>query len=933
MVTSSTFTAVSSRILVPEGEYAIANYTLSTPLEGAVQLKASISGWDATVGVDTLGFDVSTDNGVTWVPVPNSGLFTLDMGATGFGLRTHVAADSLAEQPESFVLVAHQTDNTPYLHNSWWSQTQVQIKDASSPSVGAIRATISAQYAVMSADEGQSAEATFNLSAALVQATDINVAVVGWGAVLGTDFSGFQYRSGTAAVWKSVPSSGRLTLEAGLTGFQLRTQFLTDTTTPEVGESVVFVVSQAADSTQLTDSWWVQTQVRINDAGSLPIQPPSTAQWVMPGVDPLHGKELWVSDGTTVGTHLLQDINPGLAGSNTSELTALGNGQAVFSAYDPLNGSELWVTDGTVAGTRLVVDAIPGVNGPAPVELTGMGDGKVVYRAYDEVNGFELWVTDGTAGGTGMLKNIHTGGSASGNPVGLTPLGQGRVVFAAGSAAYGRELWVTDGTPDGTQLVKDINPGASHSLVEQIAALGGGKAVFSATDGAIGQELWVTDGTETGTLLVKDIAEGLGSSSPKEITALGNGRAVFRADTVANGAELWVTDGTSGGTQLLVDIFAGATGSDPQYITALGNGLAVFYARDPVSGYEPWVTDGTLAGTRLVREMVSGTNGVYPTTFSALGQGRALFLVNDGGHYAVWMTDGSTAGTVAAPSTYANWSEAAKLASDIPAATSARITEATASQTATEGSYVAAQFNLSDPLATDAQVIVYLHGWSAIRDMDTQGFEYSTNGGNWTSVPATWQVTIPAGAAGVQLRTFLVADNVTESPESLVFIVQQVSSNLAGSWWVTSAATVIDPLPHTVTGTLGPDYFVGSSGQDVFTIPMGTSTGMAGQFDTITGLGAGDVISLPVSVNRYNFSTVQVLDFPDEAGLLVELAKLAGTGFPGGAGAVVKIVSGPDAYLVADANGNGRIDIGNATDPDLFIRVVGGAALGVDALI
>ena len=203
MTTSSTLTAVSSRILIPEGEHAVATYTLSTSAGGAVQLKAFIGGWDATVGVDTTGLKLSTDAGASWVPVAANGLFTLDAGATGFALRTRVAPDSLSELPESFVLVAHQTNPNPYLHNSWWSQTQVQIQDASLPPVSAARATLTAQYAVMSADEGQSAEATFNLSAALAQATGGDVAVVGWGAV---PDSSFQYRLGTAGAWLDVPT-------------------------------------------------------------------------------------------------------------------------------------------------------------------------------------------------------------------------------------------------------------------------------------------------------------------------------------------------------------------------------------------------------------------------------------------------------------------------------------------------------------------------------------------------------------------------------------------------------------------------------------------------------------------------------------------------------------------------------------------------------
>ncbi|WP_413467324.1 ELWxxDGT repeat protein [Pleurocapsa sp. FMAR1] len=38
-----------------------------------------------------------------------------------------------------------------------------------------------------------------------------------------------------------------------------------------------------------------------------------------------NGRELWVSDGTTEGTQLVKDINPGGDGSNPSNLTEFNN--------------------------------------------------------------------------------------------------------------------------------------------------------------------------------------------------------------------------------------------------------------------------------------------------------------------------------------------------------------------------------------------------------------------------------------------------------------------------------------------------------------------------------------------------------------------------------------------------------------------------------
>src|SRR3954449_10686810 len=71
--------------------------------------------------------------------------------------------------------------------------------------------------------------------------------------------------------------------------------------------------------------------------------------------DGVHGRELWVSDGTNASTTLVRDIDVGAADSRATELTALGN-QVFFVADDGKTGLELWKSDGTAAGTMLVKD-------------------------------------------------------------------------------------------------------------------------------------------------------------------------------------------------------------------------------------------------------------------------------------------------------------------------------------------------------------------------------------------------------------------------------------------------------------------------------------------------------------------------------------------------------------------------------------------------
>jgi ELWxxDGT repeat protein len=62
------------------------------------------------------------------------------------------------------------------------------------------------------------------------------------------------------------------------------------------------------------------------------------------------GVELWISDGTSAGTHELKDIVPGSSGSYPYGLTSAGN-HVLFSADTSPNGFNLWTSDGTAAGT------------------------------------------------------------------------------------------------------------------------------------------------------------------------------------------------------------------------------------------------------------------------------------------------------------------------------------------------------------------------------------------------------------------------------------------------------------------------------------------------------------------------------------------------------------------------------------------------------
>src|SRR5947209_17134891 len=71
-----------------------------------------------------------------------------------------------------------------------------------------------------------------------------------------------------------------------------------------------------------------------------------------------NGAELWVTDGTPGGAHLVKDINSGTVSSGPFNLFN-ANGLLFFDANDGVHGPELWISNGTNAGTTLLKDINP----------------------------------------------------------------------------------------------------------------------------------------------------------------------------------------------------------------------------------------------------------------------------------------------------------------------------------------------------------------------------------------------------------------------------------------------------------------------------------------------------------------------------------------------------------------------------------------------
>lgn len=360
------------------------------------------------------------------------------------------------------------------------------------------------------------------------------------------------------------------------------------------------------------------------------------------GIDDVaHGPSLWVSNGTRAGTKLVKKLPT--APNSGPVVTATPVGRRLFfttASPDAATGEqELWVSNGTTVGTTALATVNPGT-------YFGVLGGLLYFANDDPAHGVELWRSDGTAAGTRLFDDLNPG-PASSFPANMTTIGN-RLYFSATTAPGTGAVWKTDGSLAGTTAIASFNAQPDGSSTLNSGAVLGNKFVVAATDGANGVEIWETDGTSAGTAMVKVVVPGpLGTVS--EFTTVGN-RAYFVISGTVD--TLWVTDGTTAGTVQLATI--GGTILDPiafdgelAFLDAQdgANGTAIsLWTSDGTATGTTRVKGFSQAdfNTYFAPPMLGSLNGkLYlsaPPPNSAPDDG-----------FTIWTSDGTTAGTKPLP--------------------------------------------------------------------------------------------------------------------------------------------------------------------------------------------------------------------------------------------------------------------------------------------
>ena len=388
-------------------------------------------------------------------------------------------------------------------------------------------------------------------------------------------------------------------------------------------------------------------------------------------LEPAHGSEVWLTDGTQDGTRMLADLGPGrnrgsdlvaavgggvliasswgeLRWTDGEEIRLLGRflGPAQFIAYrgdvvfigctEDIGRCALWRTDGTVAGTARLTDELTWVPNQF-ADLVSAGDRLFLISPSSSSTSTERVLL-------GLDPETHDLVALTDREPGrlsLATTGEG-LVFALDSDdgdPPAQTLWASDGSPAGTVELRRINgaryvgfPGTLDGDVVVVETVGAPRPTAC--------RLLRSGGTPESTVVIAELELDELAGCPREGVAA-DGRIVFTHVTPGSGVEPWISDGTSEGTELLADLTPGEDGSFPYFYEPTELGV-LFSAGDPSSSY--LLPPDAETPVLLVE-------GASVSLFAAFFQGSLWFsiprfsYVPTQGALALWASDGTAEGT------------------------------------------------------------------------------------------------------------------------------------------------------------------------------------------------------------------------------------------------------------------------------------------------
>ena len=349
------------------------------------------------------------------------------------------------------------------------------------------------------------------------------------------------------------------------------------------------------------------------------------------------GKEIYVLENNTLS--LVKDIATGVTGSQPQFLTVL-DGKVYFVATDSAHGREIWVTDGTSDGTAIAYDLSPGTGssnpafliasasgllffesnhkiysmtpGSAPVKLNAppytdlepdyktlgnkivrFKDG-VAFAAQDASfqDSTQIWVSDGTPGGT--LKVASYVASFSGGTFALMAL-EDKVLFAIENDFAPEDavngFYATTGVPGEVVQIVSAPGQDNNKMPERFMPADDNTAYFYTFSG-----MYITDGTLAGTVkLTNSLQQYLSQNEPYPFAYL-QGKALFHPDNGSFTSDLYQSDGTVPGTSILKTIDESFVEQFVRYRNK------IFFVSGITNSFKPkiWESDLTAAGTKSV---------------------------------------------------------------------------------------------------------------------------------------------------------------------------------------------------------------------------------------------------------------------------------------------------------------------------------------------